>query len=151
MGLTSWLLKLTPPSAIRRLCWPSGFHPCLQHRAPVSRTSAACRLRDIRLLTFFRSGLPAPSAVLCLLLTSRSASQRRPFRRKARSPQVRNHAFRPQPPNLRRRPLVAGALQSFACSPRSVTPHIRFLYVGSDFRSALLSAYASRHTTLRFT
>src|SRR3989339_333514 len=94
--------------------------------------------------------LALPRWVLWPLLTSRSASQRCPFRRKARPPQVRNHAFRPQPPNLRRRPLVAGVSQSVACSPRSATPLIRFLYVGSDFRSTLLSAYASRRTALRF-
>ena len=68
-----------------------------------------------------------------------------PFRPKTRSPQVRNETFRPQPPNLRRQSLVAGALQSVACSPRLAPPLIRFLCVGSDFRSPLLSAFASRH------
>jgi len=67
-----------------------------------------------------------------------------PFRPKTRSPQVRNETFRPQPPNLRRQSLVAGALRSYARSPRLTPPLIRFLCVGSDFRSPLLSAFASR-------
>lgn len=36
------------------------------------------------------------------LLTSRSSSHCRPFRHKARSPQVRTHSFIAQPPDLRR-------------------------------------------------
>src|SRR5471030_3179371 len=36
------------------------------------------------------------------LLTSRSGLRRRPFRREARSPQVRTHSFPAQPPDLRR-------------------------------------------------
>ena len=36
------------------------------------------------------------------LLTSRSVLERRPFRHKARSPQVRTHSFAAPPPDLRR-------------------------------------------------
>jgi len=77
-------------------------------------------------------------------LTSRSASRRRPFRRKARSPQVRARAFPAQPPDLRRRPfgrksfaaicplalgrlrLVSGSCSSAGgCAPRFLqrSPH----------------------------
>ena len=57
---------------------------------------------------------PAPRALLRPLLTSRSAAcePRRPFRREARSPQVRVVAFPAQPPDLRRLPLVARASRS---------------------------------------
>src|SRR3990172_3955971 len=44
---------------------------------------------------------PLP-ALLRPLLTSRLRQGRRPFRREARSPQVRTHSFITQPPDLRR-------------------------------------------------
>src|SRR5690606_18291804 len=56
---------------------------------------------------------------------------RRPFRRKARSPQVRTMAFPAQPPDLRRSALVVRASRSRARSPCSAAPPIRFLFVGS--------------------
>jgi hypothetical protein len=51
--------------------------------------------------------LPARSQLVLLLLTSRSAFPRHPFRHKARSPQVRVMDFPAQPLDLRRLPLVA--------------------------------------------
>src|SRR5712691_10119627 len=86
------------------------------------------------------SRLPASPTVLRPLLTSRAASRRRPFRHKARSPQVRNSAFLAQPPDLRRVALVVRASRSQARLPCSTAPHIRFRFVGSRFRSPLLSA-----------
>jgi len=65
------------------------------------------------------------------------AQHRRPFRRKARSPQVRTHSFAAQPPDLRRLPLVTRASRSRARSPWSATPFIRFLFIGPQLRSTL--------------
>src|SRR5690606_21452542 len=77
----------------------------------------------------------APRLLLRPLLTSRSAAGiatlRRPFRREARSPQVRTMAFPAQPPDLRRSALVVRASRSTARSPCSAAPPIRFLFVGS--------------------
>ena len=66
------------------------------------------------------------------LLTSRSMSPRRPFRHKARSPQVRTHSFSAQPPDLRHFALITRALRFIARSPRSIAPSIRFLFIGSQ-------------------
>jgi hypothetical protein len=63
------------------------------------------------------------------LLTPRSAFRRRPFRREARPPQVRVVAFAARSPRLRRPPLVARVLRSFARSPWLAAPHTRFLSV----------------------
>jgi hypothetical protein len=71
------------------------------------------------------------------LLTSRSASGRRPFRHKTRSSQVRTHSFPAQPPNLRYSALTTRASGFLARPPCSATPSIRFLYIGSQFRSTL--------------
>ena len=79
------------------------------------------------------------------LLTSRSVSLRRPFRHEARSPQVRTHSFSAQPPDLRHKALATRASQFCACSPCSVTPHIRFLFIGSRFT---LHASSPRSVTL---
>ena len=94
---------------------------------------------------------PSPCfRVLRPLLTSRSASRRRPFRRKARSPQVRPSAFRARPPDLRRSPSVAGASRPFARSPRSATPHIRFLFVGPLLSLRASSGHPLAELPLRF-
>jgi hypothetical protein len=79
-------------------------------------------------------------------LTSRSARlRRRPFRRKARPPQVRVVAFAARSPRLRRPPLVARASRSLARSPWLAAPCTRFLFVDPQrFCSPLLSASASR-------
>jgi hypothetical protein len=63
------------------------------------------------------------------LLTSRSASQRRPFRREARSPQVRVLTFTAPWPGLRPSPLVARASRTLARSPWHRPPRTRFLFV----------------------
>ena len=74
---------------------------------------------------------------------------RRPFRRKARSPQVSTVAFPAPSPDLRCFPLVAGASRPFARSPRSAAPPIRFLFVDPRVRSPLLSAPTSRWPAFR--
>ena len=82
--------------------------------------------------------------------------RRRPFRREARSPQVRLVMFPAQLPDLRRSPLVARASRKRDRSPWLATPRIRFLFVSSRFCSPLLSAPTSRsdrvhrHFALRF-
>lgn len=70
-------------------------------------------------------------------LTSRSYLRRRPFRHKARSPQVRTQSFTAQPPDLRCRPLTTRASRLHARSPWSASSCIRFLSVGSRLRSTL--------------
>ena len=107
--------------------------------------------RGQRALPSVRPFAPSPRrALLRPLLTSRSALQRRPFRREARSPQVRAVAFPAPSPDLRRAPLVATASRSFARSPWDVPPLIRFLFVNARLRSPLLSAPPSRTVALRF-
>ena len=73
------------------------------------------------------------------LLTSRAAFPRRPFRRQARSPQVRTRSFTAQPPDLRNLALTTKASHRCACSPCSVAPRIRFLFIGSRLHSMLPS------------
>jgi len=68
-----------------------------------------------------------------------SCDPRRPFRRKARPPRVRTSAFAARPPDLRCRALVTTASRSFARSPCSIPPCIRFLFVGPQLRSPLPS------------
>lgn len=64
---------------------------------------------------------------------------RRPFRHKARSPQVRTLSFPAQSSHLRHFALTTRASQSLACSPCSVPPHMRFVFLDSRFRSTLPS------------
>lgn len=82
---------------------------------------------------------PSPGMrLLRPLLTSHSGFFfRRPFRHKARSPRVRTHSFTAQPPDLRHFTLTTRALRFHARSPCSAAPCIRFLYIGSQFRSTL--------------
>ena len=89
---------------------------------------------------------PSPEGLLWPRLTSRPAARRRPFRRQARSPQVRMLAVPAPPPDLRPRALVARASRSFGRSPCSRPPRIRFLFVGARVRSPLPSAPPSRAT-----
>lgn len=63
----------------------------------------------------------------------------RPFRRKARSPQVRTSTFTARPPDLRRLALITRALRTRARSPCLASPHIRFLFVGPQLRAPLPS------------
>ena len=68
--------------------------------APVARASDAvpCQATCLSALLLVQ---PFTSRLLWLLLTSCSGSHRRPFRHKARSPQVRTRSFTAQPPDLR--------------------------------------------------
>jgi hypothetical protein len=101
----------------------------------------ACAFETHRGRLLFLSFGPSPGSrgLLRPLLTSRSGSSRRPFRHKARSPQVRTHSFTARPPDLRRLALVTRASRSFARSPCSAPPSIRFLFIGPQLRSTLPS------------
>ena len=81
-------LLASPSRALSRapLSWASAVRHCQQ--TPVSQSPIHSALRRRRLLR--------------PLLTSRSASRRRAFTHKARSPRVRTHSFTARPPDLRR-------------------------------------------------
>ena len=128
------------------------LHPVARTGAPVARSSEAIPHRDSR-SPAFRRGLPSVRPFSRLRRDTMASAdfslphhrQGRPFRRQARSPQVRPSAFGARPPGLRRLPLVAGASRSSARSPRKAPPRIRFLFVGP-----LLSLHASsRHPLTR--
>ena len=137
----------SPPARFAAPLGPRGFTPASErelqllpgHLAPgVFEAHGRLALPSVR--PFARSRLLWPR------LTSRSAPRRRPFRRKARSPQVRPSAFPARPPDLRRLALGRGASRSLARSPWSTPPRIRFLFVGPRVRSPLPSAPPSRAT-----
>ena len=78
------------------------------------------------------SSAPAPATTAFADFSLRKKN-RRPFRRKARSPQVRTHSFIAQPPHLRRLAWVTKASRFRARSPCSAAPSMRFLFIGSRF------------------
>ena len=116
------------PAKARARCpsQPSRVAPAVLHRcprrgrlhrthcrtAPIARTSGAMHCQASCVLTFLLVRPFAPCwRLLRPLLTSRPVSPRRPFNRKARSPQVRTRSFPARPPDLRR--LIFGH-ESFA-------------------------------------
>jgi hypothetical protein len=108
-------------------------------RSPQHLTHGLAALHVLRLsLSFGPSRSPSGLVGLVLpllrpLLTSRSGTSRRPFRHKARSPQVRTHTFIAQPPHLRHLALVTRALWFCAHSPCLATPSMRLLFISSRF------------------
>ncbi len=84
-------------------------------------------------------------------MTSRSATRRRPFSHKARSPQVRTHTFTAQSPDLRHFALITRASRSYARSPCSAAPSIRFLFIDSRFMLHASSPHSVALMQLRFT
>lgn len=103
---------------------------------PASDAEPCSSSEELHSLSFGPSFAPRRS-LLRPLLTSRSGSTPSPFRRKARSPQVRTHSFTARPPDLRCLPSVTRASQFVARSPWSAPPHIRFLSICPQFRSTL--------------
>ncbi len=121
------------PLRCRRVRLSVRFHACASgfHHCAVPSGFSCALQRELREADIWCNALPhcmsvalslsfGPSSQLRLLwprLTSRSAGatthQRRPFRRKARSPQVRHVAFSAQPPDLHRLSL---GRESFAVS-----------------------------------
>ncbi len=92
-----------------------------------------------------------PLGLLRPLLTSRSSLLCRPFRHKARSPQVRTHSFITQPPGLRHFALITKALRFRARSPCLAAPSIRFLFIGSQFMVHASFPHSVTLMQLRFT
>jgi hypothetical protein len=126
-------------------------------RSPQHLTHGLAALHVLRLsLSFGPSRSPSGLVGLVLpllrpLLTSRSGTSRRPFRHKARSPQVRTHTFIAQPPHLRHLALVTRALWFLAHSPCLATPSMRFLFIGSRFTLHASFPRSVTLTQLRFT
>ena len=147
----------------------SGFHPNLQHAAPLC-LGFRCRLSSLQTsdpwpchsLRFFntpsRSVLRASFFSFLTLTTTTSADFSRrpivcryPFRIKARSPQVRTHSFIAQPPDLHRLALVMRVSRFVARSPCAAVPHIWFLSIGSQFMLHASSPHSVILVQLRFT
>ena len=119
-----------------------GLHPRPPAGAPVARTSEAIALPRLTAVSLFSPFGPSPPCAATTASADFSLpglQPRRPFRRKARSPQIRTLTFPARPPDLRRLSLVTRASRSLARSPCSASPHIRFLFVGPRFRSTLPS------------
>ena len=106
-------------------------HPCLSFGpSPTSKTSGS--------FTGFEATTTAAAD------SSLRRCRRRPFRREARSPQVRTSAFRARPSDLRHQPSATRASRSFGRSPWRVPPRIGFLFVGPRVRSPLPPDLRSR-------
>lgn len=95
------------------------------------------------------SSAPAPATTTSADFSLRHS--RRPFRHKARSPQVRTHTFIAQPPHLRRLALVTRALRSHARSPCLAAPSMWFLFIGSRFMLHASFPHSVALMQLRFT
>ncbi len=146
------LFVLDPPVLVSRCHCLFGLHPHLhlgelrrsEHLRPSSPENRGHALRFLRPF--------APDwQLLRPLLTSRSATRRRPFSHKARSPQVRTHTFTAQSPDLRHFALITRASRSFAHSPCSAAPSIRFLFIDSRFMLHASSPHSVALMQLRFT
>ena len=96
-------LAVDPPTLVTSLPNRLGLHRCRghgelhirEHLSPPTSRAAGLLLPLLRPFSDSRR-------LIRPLLTSRSASWRRPFRHKARSPQVRTRSFTAQPSHLRR-------------------------------------------------
>ena len=151
---------------LRHSAGPSGVHPYAPAGAPQTGTSGAWHLRDLcSFVPSYRSALHGswvarlqsgfyaiPAGPLAATTASADFSlrpsfdARRPFRHKARSPRVRALAFTARSPDLRRLALAIGVSRCFARSPRSASPHIRFLFVDPRLRFPLPSRRAHAPT-----
>src|SRR5690554_6349473 len=131
---------------------PARLHLPVWRPAPLARASDAVQYSSTRRLTLL---LVQPFALtkqlLWLLLTSRSALPRRPFRHEARSPRVRTHSFTAQPPDIHHLTLATRASRLLARSPCSAVPRIRFLFIGSRFTLHASSPRSVTLPQLRFT
>ena len=117
------------------------LHRLLAHDVrdpPAPVVSDALRFQAPSLVTVLLvrpfAGLPQ---LLRPLLTSRSGSHRRPFKRKPRSPQVRSRPFSASSPHLRHLALTTRASRFPARSPCSASPRMRFVFLDSRLRYAL--------------
>jgi hypothetical protein len=132
-------------------CRLRGFTPIPPRELQLLGLLSLAFLRPIVVSLSFRLALrlvsmfPPSLWLLWPLLTPRSEFPRGPFGPNARTPQVRHTAFPPQPPDLRRLPLVARASRSLARSPWLAPPLSGSCSSAWTFRYPLLSAGASRH------
>jgi hypothetical protein len=126
------------PAGLHRVHARARLHLASAAHAPLARASdalldqATCRVTVLLVWPFAES-----LRLLRPLLTSRSGWHRCPFRHKTRSPQVRTRSFPAPPPHLRCLASTTRALQLLACSPCSASPHMRFVFLDSRFRSTL--------------
>ena len=124
---------------------PSRVTPRL-HRLLMHYTSERHGLRPST-----RSALRPVQAATTASADFSPAQHRRPFRHKARSPQVRTHSFIAQPLHLRRFALITRASRSLARSPCSAAPSMQFLSIGSRFTLHASSPHSVALMQLRFT
>jgi hypothetical protein len=111
--------------------------------------SSVTHSRSVLRSCLVASAAPAPTTTTSADFSLRQS--RRPFRHKARSPQVRTHTFIAQPPHLRHLALVTRASWGIAHSPCLATPSIRFLFIGSRFTLHASFPRSVTLTQLRFT
>ena len=134
----------------------TGFTRCLLHEPSSPRFLARSATETFvghPLLSFSPSSSTKASGFFAGFVATTTASadsshhccQRRPFRREARSPQVRASTFDARPADLRRRALATRASRSFVRSPRSTPPLICFLFIGP---TSSLHASSPRSVTL---
>ena len=123
---------------------PSGLHPSSLAAAPSHRSSG-----PFAFVAHVRFALltvrPFAPPLLRSLLTSRSVSPRRPFSRKARSPQVRTQSFPARPPDLRRLELDH---ESFAVTCPLALPGVASYPVSVRRPAASLHASFTRSVAL---
>ena len=127
-------------------------HPCQQASIePHKRTVEQLEKKRGKHLTGRQRKVGHQQQNWQLLLTSRSATRRRPFSHKARSPQVRTHTFTAQSPDLRHFVLITRASRSLARSSCSAAPSIRSLFIDSRFMLHASSPHSVALMQLRFT
>src|SRR5438876_6188273 len=83
------------------------------HRIRSSRRFEQETHRNVELMWLLRRRTPDLNTIADFRRDHPAAGHRRPFRHKARPPQVRAMTVAAPPPDLRRRPLVARASRSF--------------------------------------
>ncbi len=111
--------------------------------------SSVTHSRSVLRHRLLASAAPATATTTCADFSLRM--NRRPFRRKARSPQVRTHTFIAQPPHLRHFALVTRASWLHAHSPCLAAPSMQFLFIGSRFTLHASFPRSVAITQLRFT
>jgi hypothetical protein len=122
---------------LRRSRLQTRLHRAPPPYAPVARASdallhqATCLVTVLLVRPFVATTTTASADFLLRLI------HRRPFRHKARSPQVRARSFPAQSPHLRRLDLTTTASQFIACSPCQTPPQMRFVYLDSRICSVL--------------
>ncbi len=138
MRLSPSLVVSDSPNTLHHESLRLGLHLCLcdspRYPGPLMR----CLSESHSAWLSFSFGPSPVTRLLRPLLTSRVRPfDRCPFGHKARSPQVRTRSFTTQPPDLHDISLTTKASRCQVRSPRQIVPCIRFLSIGSWFRSTL--------------